>query len=92
MFGLLSGEPVTVDPRFLITGSKAVGGFWLADWARKQRVLRMLRLFQQVRRLIADGTLHTDVASSYPLDEVAAAVRHAASPGKGVKVLLRIGS
>jgi hypothetical protein len=36
--------------------------------------------------------LTTEVGTSYPLDEVRAAVRQAATPGRQGKVLLRIGS
>ena len=92
LYGLLSGEPVPVDPRFLITGSKAVQGFWLADWVKAQRIPTLLRLFREVGRRIADGTLRSDIAAEYPLDRVADAARHAASGAKGGKVLLRLGS
>ncbi len=90
LYGLLSGEPVPVDPRFLITGSKRVEGFWLADWVKAQRIPTLLRLFRRVGRLIADGTLRSDIAAEYPLDRVADAVRHATSGAKGGKVLVRI--
>lgn len=92
LYGLLSGEPVPVDPRFLITGSKTVEGFWLADWVKRQRIPTLLRLFRQVGRLIDFGTLRSDIAATYPLDRVTDAVRHAASGAKGGKVLLRMGS
>jgi NADPH:quinone reductase-like Zn-dependent oxidoreductase len=90
LYGLLSGEPVTADPRFLIGGSKRVEGFWLADWARAQSIPTMLRVFKQVRGLVRDGALATHVAATYPLDRVADAVTHAAAVGKGGKVLLKI--
>ena len=67
-------------------------GFWLADWAKKQRVLKMLRLIRRIRALMRDGVLTTTAGTEYPLDRVADAVRHAATPGKGGKVLLRIAS
>ncbi|MBX9579900.1 MAG: zinc-dependent alcohol dehydrogenase family protein [Gemmataceae bacterium] len=92
LYGLLSGEPVPVDPRFLITGSKRVEGFWLADWVKAQRVPTLLRLFREVGRLIADGTLRSDISATYPLDRIGDAVRHAASGAKGGKVLVRLGS
>jgi NADPH:quinone reductase-like Zn-dependent oxidoreductase len=92
LFGLLSGEPVTVDPRLLITGSKSVEGFWLADWAKRQSIPTMLRLFKQIRGLIADGTLHSDIAATYSLDQITQAAAHASSGAKGGKVILRIGT
>jgi len=92
MFGLLSGEPVTVDPRFLITGNKSVEGFWLGEWAKSQGVLKILRLIRDVRSLMREGVLKTHIAEVYPLDRVADAVRAAAQPGKAGKVLLDIGT
>ena len=92
LFGLLSGESVTVDPRFMITGSKTVRGFWLADWSKRQSIPGMLRLFRQVRSLMREGILKTQTAGTYTLDQITEAVKHAAAPGKGGKVLLRIGS
>jgi len=90
LYGLLSGEPIHLDPRFLITGSKKVEGFWLGNWAKKQRIVSMLGHIRQVRRLMREGVLKTEIAATYPLTEIAAAVRHAAQPGKNGKVLLRI--
>jgi NADPH:quinone reductase len=92
LFGLLSGEPVSVDPRLLITGSKVVQGFWLADWTRRQSIITLLRHFKMVRWLMREGVLKSDIAVTYALDQITDAVKHAAAPGKGGKVLLRIGS
>ncbi|OWK46807.1 zinc-dependent alcohol dehydrogenase family protein [Fimbriiglobus ruber] len=90
LFGLLSGESVTLDPRFLITGSKSVQGFWLADWAKKQGILKKLKLIRQIRGLLREGVLTSDIAATHSLDEVRTAVREAAVPGKKGKILLRI--
>lgn len=92
LFGLLSGQPVTVDPRHLITGSKRVEGFWLSDWAKKQRIPQILRLFKQVRSLMRDGSLTTTIAETFPLDRIKDAVRLATQPGKPGKVILKIGN
>lgn len=90
IFGSLTGQPVRVDPRALIIGSKSVEGFWLADWMKKQRVLKLLRLFRRVGQLTREGVLATDVGRTFPLDQVREAVAEAARPGKAGKVLLRI--
>ena len=92
LFGNLSGQPVTVKPRLMITGSKHVEGFWLADFMKLQSIPKTLRLIRQVRALVRDKVLATDVAATYPLEQVREAVRHAVAPGKGGKVLLRIGN
>jgi NADPH:quinone reductase len=91
-YGALSGEPARIDPRFMITGSKVVKGFWLADYVKTQSVFQMLGLIKQVRQLVRDGVATTMQSESFPLTEVRAAVERADKPGKNVKVLLRIGS
>ncbi len=90
-YGLLSGEPVSVHPRFLITGSKRVEGFWLADWTKGRKALAMIASLRQVRGLMAEGVLRADIAATYSLAEIALAAKHAASGAKGGKVLLKIG-
>lgn len=90
LYGLLSGEPVSVDPRLLITGSKAVWGFWLADWMKSLGLVGKLKLIRQIRGLMASGILRTETGTAYPLDRVQDAVREAAATGKAGKVLLRI--
>jgi NADPH:quinone reductase-like Zn-dependent oxidoreductase len=92
VYGTLSGEPLQIDPRELMVGQKRVEGFWLSEWVRDQGALRMLGLFRRIGRLLRQGVLTTEVGTSYPLDEVRAAVRQAATPGRQGKVLLRIGS
>lgn len=90
VYGALSGEPMTLHPRTLITGSKRVQGFWLGDWAKPRGLLKKLQLVRQIGRLIADGTLAATIGETVPLDRVSDAVRAAEVPGKPGKVLLRI--
>lgn len=91
LYGALTDEPVSVFPRFAIGAELRVEGFWLAKWVRHQGVLTLLRLFRRVRRLMREGVLKTEFTATYPLEEVSKAVAHAAAPGKGGKVLLKIG-
>jgi NADPH:quinone reductase-like Zn-dependent oxidoreductase len=90
VYGTLSMEPLTFDPRLLIGGQKRVEGFWLSEWANAQRPLRMLRLFRQVGRLVREGVLASEVGQTFPLEQVREAARQAAAPGRHGKVLLRI--
>ncbi len=90
LYGLLSGKPVSVDPRFLLDGSKRVEGFLLSDWAGKQNIFTLLKLFRRVWKLIREGVLSTDRVVSYPLGEFQKAVEQAMMPGKPGKVMLRI--
>jgi NADPH:quinone reductase-like Zn-dependent oxidoreductase len=92
LYGSLTDEPVSVHPRLAIGNGLRVEGFWLGAWARQSGVLTMLKLFRQVRALMREGVLQSTFAGTYPLEEVCKAVEHAAAPGKGGKVLLRIGT
>jgi NADPH2:quinone reductase len=92
LYGSLSDDPVTIHQRMMISGSIQVSGFWLPVWARNQSVITMLRLFRQVRTMMGDGVLQTTFSGSYALEEIKKAVEHAAGPGKGGKVLLKIGT
>ncbi|AWM40460.1 Alcohol dehydrogenase [Gemmata obscuriglobus] len=91
LYGSLTDQPVSAHPRHLIGNDVHIEGFWLGTWAKQQRILTMLGLFRRVRALMAEGVLQTHFSGTYPLEEVNKAVDHAAQPGKGGKVLIRIG-
>jgi len=91
IYGSLSDDAVSVHPRRLIGVGIHVEGFWLGDWAKRQSIPAMLRLFKQVGALMSEGTLTSDIAATYPLAKVAEAAVHAVAPGKGGKVILKIG-
>ncbi|MBA4189978.1 MAG: zinc-binding dehydrogenase [Planctomycetaceae bacterium] len=92
LYGSLTDEPLSIHPRFLLSNNVRVEGFWLASWAKQQGIRTMLKLFRQVRAMMREGVLQSTFAATYPLEEVRKAVEHAATPGKGGKVLLRIGT
>jgi NADPH:quinone reductase-like Zn-dependent oxidoreductase len=91
LYGSLSDEPVSVHPRYFIGHGIRVEGFWLGEWAKKQRIPTLLRLFRRVGELMREGVFQTHFAATYPIEQVKQAVEHAAAPGKGGKVLLKIG-
>lgn len=91
LYGSLSDQPVSAHPRYFIGNDLRVEGFWLGAWAKKQGILTMLRLFRRVKALMREGVLTTHIGATYPIEQVAKAVEHAAAPGKGGKVLLKIG-
>jgi NADPH:quinone reductase-like Zn-dependent oxidoreductase len=90
LYGTLSGEPVSFDPRVLMVNRARVEGFWLSNWSREQRPLTMLRLFRQLNRLIGEGVLTSQIAASFPLDQICQAVDQAETPGRTGKILLRM--
>ena len=90
VYGTLAGEPLTVDSRTLMVGSKRVVGFWLSNWVRHQNPLTMLRLFKQITLLLRAGILTSEVSARFPLSDIRAAVKQAEQPGRQGKVLLQI--
>jgi NADPH:quinone reductase len=90
VYGTLSGEPLTIDPRVLMTGHKRVEGFWISNWVREQGVPTMLNLFRQIRKYLARGVLRTEIASTFPLEQFRQAIKQTETPGRDGKVLLRL--
>jgi NADPH:quinone reductase-like Zn-dependent oxidoreductase len=90
VYGTLSNEPLSVDPRQLIMAVRRVEGFWLSIWARRQRPLRMLRLFRDINRLIKEGVLTAEIGASFPLDQIQAAAKQAETVARQGKVLLKL--
>ncbi len=91
VYGTLAGEPLALDSRALMVGQKRVEGFWLSEWMRDAGLLTKARLFRKIGHLTQAGVLTAEVGASFPLDDIQAAVRQAAKPGRPGKVLLRIG-
>jgi NADPH2:quinone reductase len=89
VYGTLSEEPLSVSSRVLMVGNKRVEGFWLSEWVRHQGIFTMLGLFRRVAAMFREQIATTAIAATYSLDQVQAAVRHAETPGRDGKVLLR---
>lgn len=88
VYGSLSGQPIQFSPRDLMTPGASVDGFWLGNFMEKQPLLKKLSLVRTITRLIGQGTLASEIESSFPLDEITQAVAAAEQPGG--KTLLRI--
>ncbi|MFO0876846.1 MAG: zinc-dependent alcohol dehydrogenase family protein [Gemmataceae bacterium] len=92
VYSSLSGEPIAIDPRWLMTQNRRIEGFWLSVWVQRQNPLRMLGLFRRIAALLREGIATAEVGSNFPLERVADAIRAAETPGRQGKVLLRLGS
>lgn len=88
-YGSLTGEPIRIDTRLMISGRRVLRGFWLGHFMTRRSKAAAVPLFFEVGKLIREGVLATDVGPGYPADRVAEAVREAERPGKPGKVLLR---
>jgi NADPH:quinone reductase-like Zn-dependent oxidoreductase len=91
LYGTLSGEPITVDPRLVISGPRSVEGFWLGHWMLQRSIPSALLLFREIAALIRQGVLRSEIGHVYPLSEIKDAAREAAIVGRQGKILLRLG-
>jgi NADPH:quinone reductase len=91
VFGTMSGEPLSFSSRKLMVAGASVEGFWLGNWMARQSLVGKLRLMKSLTNHIRDGVLVSDVAESFPLERFAEAVATAERPGRGGKVLLKLG-
>jgi NADPH:quinone reductase-like Zn-dependent oxidoreductase len=90
VYGTLSGEPIQIDPRLLISGKRSVEGFWLGHWMRDRSIPAALMLFREIASMIRQGVLTSDIGRVYPLDEIREAARQADSVARHGKVLVRL--
>jgi NADPH:quinone reductase-like Zn-dependent oxidoreductase len=92
LYGTLSNEPIQLDPRVLMSGSRKIEGFWLSNWVSQQGITTMLLLFRRINKLLAAGILTTEVGQTFPMADIQAAIQEAAKPGRQGKVLLKLNS
>jgi NADPH:quinone reductase-like Zn-dependent oxidoreductase len=88
-YGQLSGDPVTLDPAVLMSGSGQRGltiGRWLSATSPEQRASDIAAAVALV--LAHQHMLEPDAV--YPLDELATALRRVSAPGKVGTVVIRI--
>ena len=90
VYGLLSDEPITFDPRAMIAGKRVIEGFWLGHWMASRSKLKAVKLFREIARMIREGVLATDPGPAFPLDAIGEAVVESEVIGRKGKVLLRM--
>jgi NADPH2:quinone reductase len=85
-FGMAGGDPVPVDPRYLMDTSKSLtgGDLWNVLRTREDRLQRAAELFEWTRR----GLLNVRIAAHLPLSQGAEAHRLLESRNTSGKVLL----
>ena len=75
LYGTLSGEPIQIDPRLMISGRQIVEGFWLGYWMRERSIPAVLLHFREIATLIRQGVLDSEIGHVYSLDQIAEAAR-----------------
>ena len=66
LYGTLSGEPIQVDPRLVISGPRVIEGFWLGHWMRQRSIPKALLLFREIAALIRLGVLRSEIGQDLP--------------------------
>ncbi|MBP8924481.1 MAG: zinc-dependent alcohol dehydrogenase family protein [Pseudomonadales bacterium] len=87
-YGSLGGDTLNFPVRDLMSPAARIEGFLLPQWIVGQSLLGRLRATRQVGRLIAEGTLSSEVGRIYPLEQYLEALEQSTRPGRGGKVLL----
>jgi len=90
IYGTLANSPLQIPGRDLMMPVAHIEGFLLPTWMAQQSPLKLLGVLRAVKKLTLAGVFHTDVAETYPLDQVAAAVDAALKPGRTGKVMLKL--
>lgn len=87
-YGLLSGEPCTVDGRETVFRDVSLRGFWLRKWFTDTPPAQIAALYRELASKVADGTLTVEVEAVYPIGKIREAVAHAARGGRLGKILV----
>ena len=90
-YARLSGDPIRIDPRALMSEEKKVTGFMLANWLNQKGLFFKIRFISSVRREL-DGSLSSHISRSYPLERVEEAITQYRGHMSEGKIILNIGS
>ncbi len=88
-YGLLSGRPCTVAASDLVFRGITLTGFWLSRHLSLAPRPAIETLYQDLSQRLSDGELHVPVEATYSIDEIQAALAHAARDGRSGKILVR---
>ena len=90
-YARLSGDPLTADPRALITEEKKIVGFQLGNWLQTKGLLFKLRFVNSVKKQLGNELI-SHISLTYPLEHAGDAVSHYRAHMSEGKILLKIGS
>mgnify|MGYP000271011733 FL=1 len=87
-YGVLSGQPASLNTGKIIFNDISLRGFWLYKWYQTADMKTKQAAFGQIIPLIAQGVLKADVDSRFTVDQITQAVSRAAAGGRNGKVLI----
>jgi NADPH:quinone reductase-like Zn-dependent oxidoreductase len=88
LYGSLSREAVSADPRHFIFHRKTLSGFYLSDWLQGKNLLQIAALALKVQRLIG-AELQSGIRASFPMEQAQEALDAYRADMGGGKVLIR---
>lgn len=87
-YGMLSGDACQITPEQVVFRSITLTGFWLAKLLGAMPREQQAALYAELSQQVVNGTINTPIEATYELDQIAAAVEHAARGGRSGKILL----
>ncbi len=87
-YGMMSGEPCQLSPRYFVFKDVTVKGFWLAKWFRTSTREQQTALYGELTKWIATGKLHASIHATYDVSDIKVAVAAAHSGGRDGKILI----
>jgi len=88
-YGSLGSDRLDFPLRDLMTPCARIEGFILPQWIARQSLLGRLRAIRRVGRLIAAGTLSSEVGKVYPVEAYREALAESLRSARGGKAMLR---
>ncbi len=88
IYGLLSGQPIMVDPEAMVFTRLTIESFWLAPELVDMGPERAASVISEAMNAYCDSDLAAPVEQRYKLTEIRAAAAHSMRPGRLGKILL----
>jgi NADPH:quinone reductase-like Zn-dependent oxidoreductase len=87
-YGLLSKQPCAIGPQQVVFRSITLTGFWLVKFLTAMSAEQKAELYADLGERIASGALEVEVESVYAIEDIKAALEHAAREARGGKILV----
>jgi trans-2-enoyl-CoA reductase len=91
-FGAMSLQPLKIPNGLLIFKDLRFRGIWINKWYDNATPAERMAAFNPIFEMAGRGLLQTKVEKSYPLNEIKAAVEHAAHAQRRGKIIFEFGT
>ncbi|PNK60796.1 zinc-binding dehydrogenase [Psychrobacter sp. FDAARGOS_221] len=89
-FGVMSGQPMILNPSMLIFKQAVVKGFWGSKTSREMDLQNKRRLINELTQRALNRQMTLPIEAVYDLDDIKQAVSGKVQKGKAGKVLLKL--